>query len=386
MLACNIICPALTAQHLVIDCIHMKIVICTPEFNLEDMKLIENIIRANNIFVLPSNLPDIYDLRNYITAGQIQEKKLKALVDNNLLTRAIALARGKEVPNESEQSKGYILAAATMAYLMAADFLIEPSISIYEKASKSSHDSAVEELYYFRVADNIHITEWINIALKRKRQIATDELEIAKQHASKINRGHENNYAKILNPWKVNYYFILKAAQLWKSNDDDVEAAEDFISWMAEDSFFNAVSTVFTLIFFSPNRFSKMIKGINSISSQSLHDGLKNAAWDLAYITQWGKYCLNADQDCLWLLCSNDHALREIATWYLADGSLQDPLYSLLEQFWGNKKAKRIINTYNNIVSKVDRDKRKRNLALSDRFRSVDISICELEHVLLLQS
>lgn len=364
----------------------MKIVVCTPQFNFKDMKLTEQIIRANDIFVLPSNIPDIYDLNNYITAGQIQDRKLYALVDNNILTRAIALARGMEVPYGSEQSKGYILAAATMAYLMAADFLIEPSMSIYEKASKSSHDAAVEELYYFRVADNIHTTEWINIALERKRQIASEELEIAKHHASRIKQAHESNYAKILNPWKVNYYFILKAAQLWKSNNDDVAAAEAFVSWMAEDSFFNPVSTVFALIFFSPKRLSKMIKGINSDSSQKFHDGLKNAAWDLAYITQWAKYCRNADQDCLWLLCSNDRALREIALWYLADVSIQNPLYSLLKKYWGNKKAKRISDTYDNTISKVDRNESKRNLALSERFRSVDMSICELERTLLLQS
>jgi hypothetical protein len=164
----------------------MKIVVCTPQFSLEDMKLVEKIIRANDIFVLvPSNIPDRYDLRNYITARQFQERKLKALVDNNLLTRAIALARGKEVPHEEEQAKGYILAAATMAYLMAADFLIEPSMSLYEKASKSGHASAVEELYYFRVADNTHIAEWINIALEKQRHIAPDELEIAKKRVLK---------------------------------------------------------------------------------------------------------------------------------------------------------------------------------------------------------
>lgn len=326
----------------------MKLVLVNPEYSIDDLYLVAAIVKHNDLFILgPSNVPDEYDVKSYIIASQALERDLRALVDNNLITRAISLARGARIPPEPENKKGYALAAATMAFLIAADFLIEPSMSIYEKASKSNHEAAKEELFYFRVADHVHVQQWINIALERQNQIEPHEIDYAKKLVLATQpKVEENNFHKILNPWKVNYYFILKAAALWKNLDQDVAAAEHFIRWMADESFFNAASMIFSLIYLSPKRYRGMIKGIESTSKERFHNGLKNAAWDLAYITQWSKYCREASTNTLWLLCSNDLALRAIARWLYTEDRQHDPLEFLLSHYWDSNKAKQIVKAY----------------------------------------
>ncbi len=71
----------------------MAIIYTNPHFDVKDMNSIEKIVRSNDSFVLsPSSVDDIYDLMGYIFAVQHSGIELRALVDNNILTRVISLA------------------------------------------------------------------------------------------------------------------------------------------------------------------------------------------------------------------------------------------------------------------------------------------------------
>ncbi len=95
----------------------MEIIYTNPHFDVKDMNPIEKIVRDNDIFVLsPSSVDDIYDLMWYIHAVQYSGIELRALLDNNILTRVISLASGNPVPEEENKSKAYILSSAVMAF------------------------------------------------------------------------------------------------------------------------------------------------------------------------------------------------------------------------------------------------------------------------------
>jgi hypothetical protein len=291
------------------------------------------------------------------------------------------LATGAEVPNDSSKRKPYLLSAATMAFLIIGEFLIEPSLAIYEKASNLGNEEAKKQLFQFRVADHIHPQQWLNLALQKIDKISKAEIKYASDLVIKTQPEiEEGNFEKTLDIWKLNYYFVLKAADIWKNSKDELSSALNFIEWMETDSFLNAVATAFNLIFFSPKRYSKMIKGINSESGDKFKNGLKNAAWDLVYISHWGKNCKEANENTLWLLCSNDLALREVACNIFEDPKLGDKhLLHLLSHYWGAQKAATILNIYNKTFHNISSDPSLRDTILKDRFSGLDKSILSLE-------
>ncbi len=341
----------------------MEVMILNPGFNAQDVVPLEKIVATADLFVKGPLPPvDKYDLTSYIYASTALKKELCALLDNNLATRVIELATGFEMPVEAEKKPAYLLASAVMGFLIAADFLIDPTMAIYEKASKMGHEAAAAQLFKFRVADHIHPQVWINLALERKRRIPQEEIELATSYV--VNDApdiEESNFGKRLDIWKLNYYFVLKAASLWREENCDIKAAQSFIEWMETESYFNGIAAIFTLVLFSPNRYGKMIKGIESTSGKKLRDGLRNAAWDLSYIRHWAKNYKDAGENTFWLLCSNDVALRRIASHIFEDPELGEThLLHILQLYWGKNKAKQILEVYHQVWERVSSDEAAR--------------------------
>ncbi len=360
----------------------MEFIYTNPRFDVKDINPIEKIVRDNDPFVLsPSSVNDKYDLMGYIVAVQHSGIELRALLDNNILTRAISLALGDSVPEEENQSKAYILSSAIMAFLIIGRFEIEDRIAIQEQLISSAHSQAESALCQFQVANNIRVREWIDIALGRKKNISSSEIDDSKARVAGEN--HENDkayFSRLISDWKANYCFVLKAAEIWKSSSNNVNNACNFIHWMKEEWLFAHSPTIFAMILFSPNRYPKMIKGINSPSEQKLIQGLQNAAWDLTYIRKWSNYYQSSDLDRLWLLCSNDIALRSI-TKKIFEGSEQseNPVLEQLQEYWSDSDAQKIFDVYMQASAEITNDKDKRQQKLKEGTESIDNFITDLE-------
>jgi hypothetical protein len=346
------------------------------------MRPIEEIVRNNNPFVLsPSSVKDTYDLMGYIYAAQNLGIELRAMLDNNILTRVISLAKGKPVPQEESQAKAYILSSAVMAFLIIGRFEIEQRISIHEKRFSSNRSQAERELHISRVADNIRVKVWIDIALRRKKEISKNEINDSETKVASVNyENAEKSFSQVIPQWKINYYFVLKASEIWKSSSNNVNNACKFIHWMEEEWFFAAVPLVFIMVFFSPNRYSKMIKGIDSLTKQKVIYGLQNAAWDLTYIRMWSSFYQTSNLNRLWLLCSNDIALRSIAKMQFA-GSEQseNPELEQLQEYWSASDAQRIFDVYKQARADITNDKDKRQQKIEDRIETINDFIAYLE-------
>ncbi len=360
----------------------MEITYTNPHFDVNDIPSIEKIVRDNDPFVLsPSSIDDRYDLRGYIYASQNLKRELRAILDNNILTRVISLAEGKPVPQEENQAEAYILSSAVMAFLIIGGFEIEQRISIHEKRFSSNPPQAERELHISRVADNIRVKEWIDIALGRKKEIFKNEINSSKTRISSVNyENAEKSFPKVIRPWKINYYFVLKAAEIWKSSSNSMYNACKFIRWIEKECFFAAVPLVFAMVFFSPNRYSEMIKGINSQSEQKTIHGLQNAAWDLTYIRMWSSFYQTSNLNRLWLLCSNDLALRSIAKMQFEDSEQSgNPVLEQLQEYWPKSDAQKIFDVYEQALANVANEKDKRQQRVKDITESIDKFITDLE-------
>jgi len=355
----------------------------TVPVNSDDLDEIEAIVREADIYVVqPSNISDPYSLKDFIRASAIAETSFLVLLDNNIQTRVIALANGYVINGSADHIVAYKLASAAMAYFILSGFKIEPNISIYEKASKTSHDDALEILKNFRVADHIHPQCYVDIALGRIEKIPDEEIEKAVNLVSTETKVSNNSdFTKRLNEWKYSYLFILKAVELWKTVGTDLQKAEKYIEWMANDIYFSNVSSIFSLILLAPNRMSRMVKGINSNNVQKLSEGIKNAAWDCTYIRHWLKLINNSPSDNICFLCSNDNAMKKIAlSLYPKDNKTEEE--TLLEHFteyWGDKDGLKLYKKYKTERDSVSKNEEVRKNNVKNRLEKVDEMIEKLE-------
>jgi len=356
------------------------------DFEIKLLEPLQNLVKHGNPFVVsPSNIDSPYNLLEYIRASKFSDIELMALVDNNVLTRATSIAKGEEITGDSESQNVARLACGIMCFFILGEFTVEPSMSIYEKASMSSHEEAASELFHFKVADHLHPQIFAELALGIRNSASQKEIEISRDVVIQNSRPlREKNFAKTLDPWKINYLFVLKAAELWKKGHGKVEAAKEFIEWMEKDTFFNAISSIFALLFLSPSRIAKMLKGINSSNIKKFRNGLKNCAWDLAYITQWSGFARDAKPETIWFLCTHDKVMKQIAsTVFLQPGvSENDAIGGLFNSYWGEKDGRYLYNIYKDTVSSIALSKEKRDPRIHQRFHEVDDMIEKLEGVL----
>ena len=360
----------------------MEFIYTNPNFDVNDINPIMEIVRHNDPFVLsPSTIDDRYDIMGYIHAAQNSGVELRAMLDNNILTRVISLASGNSVPKEEHQANAYLLSSAVMAFLIIGRFEIEQRISIHEKRFSSSRSQAERELHISRVADNICVKEWIDIALGRKKEISRDEIDDSETRVANVNyENAEKSFSQIITPWKINYYFVMKATEIWKSSSDNVDNACKFIHWMEREWFFAAVPSVFVMVLFSPNRYSKMIKGIDSPTKEKLINGLQNAAWDLTYIRMWSSFYQTSNLNRLWLLCTNDTALHSIAKkQFEVSEQSKNIVLEQLQEYWSAYDAQKIFDVYEQALANVTNDKDKRQQKVKEGTESIDNFITDLE-------
>src|SRR5690606_39092766 len=101
--------------------------------NPPDVPALESLLEGAEPFVAVTfDAPSPYKLRQYrenIAAGG---EPIYALLDRNLVSRIVNLANGASVDHTKESARTDRIAAATMAFLAAADVELEPNVSLFE--------------------------------------------------------------------------------------------------------------------------------------------------------------------------------------------------------------------------------------------------------------
>src|SRR3972149_12223886 len=221
--------------------------------------------------VFKPDLFNAYFIGSYIKEQEIHGTKIKALIDRNIFTDIVSLARGEEISPSLASKK---MVAALMAFFQCGDVLIEPNISLYEYASTNNSSMANEELHLFRIADNIHLKVYTDIALNRRNKLTKKDLNptIVSTYVAEI------DFKKQLRYWNFNYTLALKLALIEHESIKQHQKMAKFIKWMFEEFYFGAEATLFANCYFA-NKVS--MKGLKSLNKKQALSSIKNTTWDL---------------------------------------------------------------------------------------------------------
>ena len=96
-----------------------------------------------------------------------------------------------------------------------------------------------------------------------------------------------------------------------------------------------------------------MFKDIGSGKPDLVLNGIRNAAWDLATAHYWSSRVTEAvGSGSIWIFCTFDKALREIATNLLTDCDEQydlEHISSFVSSYWPSESTNRIMSRYGDL-------------------------------------
>lgn len=295
--------------------------------------------------LVPSFIPAPVGLLNIealVYAKEVDGIDIQILPDRNLASR-IALVAKQGIQREIDYSTK--IAAHTMAFAQAMNLLFEPSISFHELAYNHGNEVANDELAWFRVADNAGALNWIGLALGRQKSLNAEATPII----------GTADLAYPLRRWVRNYIVALKIAELELEESAPIEKARRLLTWMFEDFIFAGPAALFSTMFFSPNAARRrMIKRLRSPDRSKAIEGVKNAAWDITYMSDIAERTARGEEEKKrYIFATADKNLATIAPLiFLAEDSWT--LAEKLRAWWPRSDAEKIAETMFDIRDKID--------------------------------
>jgi hypothetical protein len=281
-----------------------------PEFPLEDVEAIGARLAVSGALVPAYVPPDagLLSIAAFRLNQDIYQMETRLLPDRNLVSRMARLARdGAERPLTGPTA----IAADLMAFAQAMNLLIEPSIAFHELAHHDGNEIALEELSWFRAADQGQAMAWIDLAQGRidRLPIATPKLE---------GRG---DLAYPLNRWRRNYVVALKIAELELATMTPLKRALALFEWMATNFFMAGPAAIFATMYFAPMAARRrMIKQLRSADRERAIAGIKNAAWDITHLSNLvAERKRSESENIFFIFATADRGLAEIAPVLMVD-------------------------------------------------------------------
>lgn len=313
----------------------MKIV----RFNIDPMDLqrIEKMIRDSDTIttIWPVDLFDRYSLGAYVKETDVEKNKFFALLDRNIYTDIIAVAKSSGTKPHTPQQK---VACALLAFLQLAEVAIEPNRAINEYIDSGHYEEAVAELRLFRAVDNLDPRILMELALGRRNGIPTSMLNWQEVESVESKKGEDFLH------WKIHYGFALKMAIIELQGGKPVEKLKRFLNWVYKEYISIGSAIIFSVVYFSEKRFSGMVKHIGSGDKDKVLRGVRNATWDMTVAYSWSKKAMAEKEDGIfWLLCTVDKALKTIARSLVVTGDeLEQKKKAVFCNYLGDEKGRQI--------------------------------------------
>ena len=272
----------------------------------EDLAQIQGMLRSENPFC--SSFPDepLYSVMLYHQQKHLHGTETRMLLDRNIYARLLRLAKGHPASDD------YRIPAAVMGFAQWAGILLEPNMAIYEGCSTQQGEEPARDIAFFRAFDNLHPSILVDIALGRTKQLSAPlNMQPVMEELRSIGQP--------LRDFSIVYPLVLKIGLLELGRGRQAERMRHFLEWMHTEWYYSPPVTIFAAMCFSDNAPRGVLKHLRSDDRQRALKGVRNAAWDLAYITYWGQLLKRQDREkCLWIFCSLDKALRRVARSILA--------------------------------------------------------------------
>jgi len=220
-----------------------------------------------------------------------------------------------------------------MAFCQAMDIGVEPGLAFHELAHVEGDEVANEELRWFRVADTgDRATYWVDLAVGRADGLPL----LAPQAADGL------NLSRPLHRWRCNYAAMLAATAL--ELDGTLTPVERFgrlLGWMVDEFILAGPAAMLCTKFLSPRApRAGLVKGFRSPDRDRALAGVRNAAWDVTYLSELTKRAQPGSySEARCIFASADRALAELAPLLLIDvedaSDYRSELAGRLGAWWG---------------------------------------------------
>ncbi len=296
-----------------------------PYTNADLMDISKSLHEINPI-VTPWIDFDKYDFLSYAEQRDVHNCQFRAVFDLNLISNAIRLCERKALSESMRHTAGLL------AFLIVTDTLFDVGPATAELLHKRGGGPANKNLRLFRLADNVNPGAYADIALGRRDRLSKSE--VPKLRASPKRFAPEIHYN-----WHLHYIALLKLALISRNRGSGQSKLMKYLEWMWRDYMFCSTAFAFAAIYLSPNPYGQMMKGTGSHDSERVLAGIRNATWDLVLAHYWAaRVRENFNTGKLWIFCSLDKALREIASNLLIDSesdeAVKRKLNAFLSDYW----------------------------------------------------
>jgi hypothetical protein len=330
------------------------------------LKELESLLTSVDVFTATFQHlgPAIFRAETYIRESLDYRTKCVFMVDRNLFTRLLSLGRGERA------TQAHRVAAAVLAFAQTTESLIEPNMALYELAATADTRTARMELVEFRRLDNSHPQLFADVALGRR-----DSLDLIYLSGEPVAKAPDVNFTKPLRRWLANYTAALKIATLELSPMPAERKMAGLISWIQNEFLHIGPALCLANRYLAPNGPKKrLFKSLRSSDRDRALKGVRNAAWDLAFVSEWrAKVRTQSDGDKLWILATLDRGLHEVArASVLPTGAAESVDAFLCAEFvtlWGPDKGARLANLYHECLQHRESGASPVSLITSDEAR-----------------
>ena len=311
----------------------------------ETITAVQNLLRGAGCISPPFTELDPYLVATYITQFAMYGTEVTFLIDRNIYSQILAMAKGAVT---SERTR---VAAGLMAFASCANVHIEPSVAIYEGSASGAVGGWRNDLSLFRQVDKVHPGHWAALALGQIERFPPQI--IGKRVRAQVSE-HFDPKAKLKSHEFV-YPHLLKLASLTRGPGNPDSKMCGFLDWMYASWQFSAPATLFACAILARDPPKNAFKNIGSANRNRALAGVKNAAWDLVYLTEWYKSIrVQEDNNRLTAVCSGDVLLLRVAELLREALFVGVGLPLLRKAGFGNL----VLERYSALVSDLDNPKR----------------------------
>lgn len=318
-----------------------------PDFPLEDVQEIGGRLLASGALV-PGYIPapiGFLDVSALVFSEKIENLSTILIPDRNIASRMARVATQENYPLDHPVTQ---VAVQLMAFAQAMNLDIDPGIAFHELAHRDGNQTAHHELKWFRAADRGNARPWIELALGRARNVDLGHAEALETH----------DLAYPPNRWDRNYIVAMKIAELARSRLRPVERMIALLNWMIDDFILAGPAVIFAARYFATHSArGGMIKHVKSPDREKAVAGARNAAWDIAYLSEFIRLIPAGERTGKrYILATCDRALAEAAPLLLLGpepNEDQPSLGAALAAWWSKRDARTISDHFFACIERV---------------------------------
>ena len=265
----------------------------------KEINRLGKLLKSKSVFVPTFSKRNPYNFKLYLEQEGLFQAQTILLLDNNVYARAAKLARGGRATSEDR------IPAAVMAFAHCARLITAPAFALYESSDSRERFDALQDLAYFQAADDLHPSEWSDIAFGN-----SDRLRTQVRHRPYISA----DFSARLSVFGFAYPHVLMMSLIQLAGGNKSERMSAYMRWCHARWLFSAPASLLAARVFSSTPPAGAQKDLRNADRLQALRGVRNATWDLVFLYGYKKaYDGRDEKNELTVACSMDRLLLDIA-------------------------------------------------------------------------